>query len=490
MLFNSYEFLFGYLPIVFTIFFFIARRYEYTAAGFLGIASLFFYGWFNPNFVPLLLLSITINYFFGLKISKDKKKSLLIIALIFNLSALSLFKYANFLIDTINGIPGVNENLRINLLDIVLPIGISFFTFTQIAFLVDCFQGKVKENKFIYYLLFVTYFPHLIAGPVLHHAQMMPQFRKSDSYRLNFEKIALGLLIFTIGLAKKILIANPLGEYADSFFDGITSSSSPSFANSWLGTLAYTFQIYFDFSGYTDMAIGISLLFGICLPINFNAPYQSTSIIEFWRRWHISLSTFLRDYLYIPLGGNKHGVKRRHFNLIITMILGGLWHGANWTFVLWGLAHGTLLSINHAWQSSNLNNHLKKSYFKPLTWLVTFILICFTWVLFRVENYSQISPIYKGLLGLNGFNQIKYEWGFASHLKASQIYNLLGISFVIIFLGKPSHQIREALAYWNQKFSWLPLNLKLYSLSICIFLFMLYCINQVGSYNPFLYFQF
>ena len=490
MLFNSYEFLFAYLPIVFMVFFAIGRKNHSLAAGFLGLASLIFYGWFNPHSVPLLLASITINYLLGLRISKDKQKSILVIALIFNLALLSFFKYANFLIGNINEVFGTAEQLALTPLDIALPIGISFFTFTQIAFLVDCYQGKVRERNFIHYLLFVTYFPHLIAGPVLHHAQMMPQFAKDETYHLNYDKIAMGLIVFTMGLAKKILIANPLGEYADSFFNSITALSTPSFANTWLGTLAYTFQIYFDFSGYTDMAIGISLLFGITLPINFNAPYQATSIIEFWRRWHISLSTFLRDYLYIPLGGNKHGTSRRYINLMITMLLGGLWHGANWTFVLWGFAHGALLSINHAWQNLAISEPFKKTYFKPFFWLITFTLICFTWVLFRVENFSQIAPIYQGLLGLNGFIHIKLEWGFAHHLKASQLYNLLGISLLIIYLGKPSHQIKEVLTYWNQKISLIPFKLKLYGLSISLFLFMIYCINQVGSYNPFLYFQF
>ena len=489
MLFNSYEFLFAYLPIVFVVFFALAKRNHSIAAGFLGLASLIFYGWFNPNSVPLLLASISINYLLGINISEHRNKSVLILSLIFNLAVLSFFKYANFFIGNINQLFSSTEHV-ITPLDIALPIGISFFTFTQIAFLVDCYQGKVKEKNFVHYLLFVTYFPHLIAGPVLHHAQMMPQFAKKETYQLNYEKIALGLVIFTMGLAKKILLANPFGEYADSFFNGITALSTPSFANAWLGTLAYTFQIYFDFSGYTDMAIGISLLFGITLPINFNAPYRSTNIIEFWRRWHISLSTFLRDYLYIPLGGNQYGTTRRYINLMITMLLGGLWHGANWTFVLWGFAHGALLSINHAWQNTSISQHFSKRWFKPIFWLITFILICFTWVLFRVEHFSQITPVYQGLLGMNGFTHLKLEWGFAPHLKASQLYNLLGAALMIIYLGKPSHQIQEYLSQLHQKINFLPVKLKLYGLSIGLFLFMMYCINQVGSYNPFLYFQF
>lgn len=488
MLFNSYEFLFAYLPVVFLLFFLVGRKSYQSAAAFLGLASLFFYAWFSIQALPILIGSIVLNYLFGLKISVTNNKLWLTLAIIFNLGLLSFFKYANFFIDNVNYLTGSTG--AITALDIALPIGISFFTFTQIAFLVDCYQGKVKEKNFIHYLLFVTYFPHLIAGPVLHHAQMMPQFAKKETYHLDYEKIALGILIFTIGLAKKILIANPLGEYADSFFNGIDLGSTPSFPNAWLGTLSYTFQIYFDFSGYTDMAIGISLLFGIHLPINFNAPYQASNIIEFWRRWHISLSNFLREYLYIPLGGNKKGLGQRYINLMITMILGGLWHGANWTFILWGLAHGLLLSCNHYWRSLAISQRLNLKVLKPLFWSLTFITICLTWVLFRVDDVHHLKPIYQGLLGLNGFEHIKINWAFAEHLKASRLYELITISFLIIGLGKPSHLLLDQLRQWNQKTNRLPLSLKLNMIAIACFLFMMYCINMVGNYNPFLYFQF
>lgn len=492
MLFNSYEFLFAYLPIVFIIFFTAGKKNKSFAAGLLGAASLIFYAWLSLKALPLLLGSILINYFLGLKLSTQQKKSLLIFSLIFNLGLLCFFKYANFFIDNtqfiyqIIGVP----YLGITSLDITLPIGISFFTFTQIAFLIDCYQGKSQEKNFIHYLLFVTYFPHLIAGPVLHHAQMMPQFSNKETYRLNYENIALGITIFSLGLGKKILLANPLSEYADSFFNNLTANALPSFNNAWLATLAYTFQIYFDFSGYTDMAIGVSLLFGITLPINFNAPYRSINVIEFWRRWHISLSTFLRDYLYIPLGGNHNGKAKRYLNLMTTMLLGGLWHGANWTFVLWGCAHGLLLIINHSWQSSTIHTHFKSCIFKMLFWGLTFIAICLTWVIFRVDHAHQILPVYEGLLGLNGFESVKADWGFSAHLKPSQLYTLLGFSLIIIIFGIPSHQIKETLVTQHKKFSALPIRLKYYGMSLGLFLFVMYCINQVGRYSPFLYFQF
>jgi alginate O-acetyltransferase complex protein AlgI len=489
MLFNSYEFLFGYLPIVFVLFFVIARKNHSQAAGFLGLASLIFYAWFSVQALPLLIGSIIVNYQLGLKISQSQNKQFLILGLIINLAVLSFFKYANFFIENTNFFINLSGGQPINPLDIALPIGISFFTFTQIAFLVDSYQGKVKEKNFIHYLLFVTYFPHLIAGPVLHHAQMMPQFAKRETYQLNYPSIALGVTIFTIGLGKKILLANPLGEYADTFFNAITASSSPSFANSWLGSLAYTFQIYFDFSGYTDMAIGLSLLFGISLPINFNAPYRATNIIEFWRRWHISLSTFLKDYLYIPLGGNQNGKTRRYINLLTTMVLGGLWHGASWTFILWGIAHGLLLSINHLWSDTGLGKYFKSSWTTPFFWSITFIVICLTWVLFRVEHIDQVTPIYRGLIGLNGFENIKLDWAFAA-LKPSTLYNLLLVSFLIIWVGKPSHEIKFFLISLDKRTQLIPPKLKYYLGTIFLFCTVMYCINQVGSYNPFLYFQF
>lgn len=500
MLFNSYEFLFAYLPIVLVGFFFIGGLNSNLASLFLALASLVFYAWTSIKSLPLLLISIVFNYYFGLLISSANRlksetkdiqnkliiftpKFLLVVSLIFNLSLLGFFKYCNFFIANINELLVLNNSATINFLNIALPIGISFFTFTQIAFLVDCYQGKVSERKFTHYLLFVSYFPHLIAGPVLHHAQMMPQFSKRSTYKLNYESIGLGILIFVIGLAKKVLLANPLGEYADPFFKSITIYSTPSFSDSWLATLAYTFQIYFDFSGYTDMAIGLSLLFGVTLPINFNAPYRSLSIVEFWRRWHISLSTFLRDYLYIPLGGNKSGDFRRYLNLIITMLLGGFWHGANWTFVLWGLIHGLLLSMNHVWNSLKISCFFKSKIFIPIWWLVVFICICFTWVIFRVDHFYQVIPIFKGLLNLSEAGQIQF-------VKLDRIHKLLMISFGIIFFGVPSHRYSTLLNKVDNLLSFISPVIKYFLSFILLFILMIYCVNQIGSYNPFLYFQF
>ncbi len=364
-------------------------------------------------------------------------------------------------------------------INIILPIGISFYTFTQIAFLVDCWQGKVREAHLAHYVLFVTYFPHLIAGPVLHHSEMMPQFRRADTYRPNYNMIALGLSIFIIGLAKKLLIADPLSGPAGDFFEGLVVDPKPTFWSAWIGILCYTFQIYFDFSGYSDMAIGISLCFGIRLPINFNSPYKATSIIEFWRCWHMSLSRFLRDYLYFPLGGNRNGLTKRYANLLVTMVLGGLWHGAQWTFVLWGFAHGVLLAWNHVWRY--LMGEVLACWFRPACWFLTFVSICFTWVLFRADSVTTAVAIYGGLLGQNGTG----AWEIAPRLLA-----LLITSFVIVLVGRNSQQMFEYSSLSGDQSNELPSVQWPKSLVFLMGTTLFLCLLRIGVPSPFLYFQF
>ncbi|RYF48614.1 MAG: MBOAT family protein, partial [Comamonadaceae bacterium] len=400
MLFNSYAFIFFYFPIVLAGFFLIGRRNARAAAGFLALASLFFYGWWSIKALPLLLASICFNYWMGLQLtpqpgrSDRARKRWLIVALTINLGVLAVFKYADFFLVNVNA--GLSEAgiAPLPLLHVALPIGISFYTFTQIAFLVDCWQGKVQERRFVPYVLFVTYFPHLIAGPVLHHKQMMPQFANPAIYRVDADKLALGLAIFTFGLAKKLLIADRMGQYADMVFNGVHGGTVPTLWSSWFGVLAYTLQIYFDFSGYSDMAVGLSLCLGVQLPLNFRSPYKSTSIIEFWRRWHISLSTFLRDYLYVPLGGNRKGEARRYLNLFITMVLGGLWHGAAWTFLLWGTLHGVYLMINHVWNAKVRRDRPAGAIARVLGWLLTFVCVMVAWVVFRAEGLETAAHLY------------------------------------------------------------------------------------------------
>ncbi|MDP3840780.1 MAG: MBOAT family O-acyltransferase, partial [Methylococcales bacterium] len=349
MIFNSYVFIFAFLPVVILGFYGLGRFSHHLASLWLAAASLFFYGWWDARFVGLLLASIAFNYGAGYMIGHSladkarRAKLLLICAIVINLILLGYFKYANFFVENLNALTGS----AITMAKVFLPLGISFFTFTQIAFLVDTYQGKVREYNFVHYTLFVTYFPHLIAGPVLHHKEMMPQFGKRETCRVNWDNIAIGLTIFILGLAKKVLLADSFGNYATPIFNAVSAGGHPMLFEAWFGALAYSLQLYFDFSGYSDMAIGLSLMFNVRLPINFNSPYKSLSIIEFWRCWHMTLSRFLRDYLYIPMGGSRDGKIKRYVNLLITMLLGCLWHGAGWTYVIWGGLHGVYLVINH-----------------------------------------------------------------------------------------------------------------------------------------------
>ena len=424
MLFNSYSFIFLYLPIVLLGFFQLARLSRSYAAAWLALASLFFYGYWNPAYVGLLLLSIACNYAFGTWIAKtgarktagvfplqlrgdapsgSVKKHLLIVAIAANLVLLAYYKYANFFVGNLDALLGTDWNL----VNVILPLGISFFTFTQIAFLVDTYQGKVKEYNFVHYMLFVTYFPHLIAGPILHHKEMMPQFAKPATYRFNYENLSVGLTIFFIGLFKKVILADNLAFYVPTVFDAPAAGVHLTFIEAWGGALCYTLQLYFDFSGYSDMAIGLSRMFGIILPLNFHSPYKSVNIIEFWRHWHMTLSRFLRDYLYIPLGGNRKSRMRRYVNLMTTMLLGGLWHGAGWTFVIWGGLHGAFLVLNHGWHSLRraLGQDTKAALSRPahaLAVLLTFLAVTLAWVFFRAADLHTATTITQTMLGFNG----------------------------------------------------------------------------------------
>lgn len=397
MLFNSYVFLLAFLPVTAIGFFLIGRRSQLFAAAWLAAASLFFYGWWDVRYLPLLLGSITFNYVCAMQLRPGRHvraRLILTAAIGANLALLIYYKYAGFFAASFSELAGGPPIL----LHIVLPIGISFFTFTQIAFLVDTFQGKVQESRFIYYLLFVTYFPHLIAGPVLHHKEMMPQFADRRIYRWSSRSVAVGTTIFFIGLAKKVLIADNIAPYAAPLFD---HPGAPSLLLAWSGVLAYTFQLYFDFSGYSDMAIGLSRIFGVRLPLNFDSPYKSENIAQFWRKWHMTLSRFLRDYLYIPLGGNRHGSGRRYVNLMTTMVLGGLWHGAGWNFVMWGFLHGVYLAIHQLWVAvaQTLRFPVQATAWKWIATLITFVAVCAAWVFFRAPDMPTALTILHGMHG-------------------------------------------------------------------------------------------
>ena len=407
MLFTQFEFLFLFLPLAFAGYFVIAKLIEAPTArmGWLTAASLVFYSYWDVRFVPIILASIIVNYVMGLLIAgqTDTKArgSLFALAITANLLALGFYKYTNFGIQILNAVTHAHHPS----LAIVLPLGISFFTFTQIAYLADVYGGYPHERNFVKYGLFVTYFPHLIAGPILHHREMMPQFGSEASRKISVENVAVGLTILTIGLFKKSFIADSFGLVANPVFQAANSNHLHTL-DAWGGALAYSLQIYFDFSGYSDMAIGISTLFGIKLPFNFDSPYKSQSIVEFWRRWHITLSRFLRDYLYIPLGGNRRGDHRRNINLALTMILGGLWHGAGFTFLIWGALHGLFLGINHRWttltQKHPALTKMTASFWYPAAALcLTQISVVLAWVFFRADDPNAAIRVLKGMIGLS-----------------------------------------------------------------------------------------
>jgi alginate O-acetyltransferase complex protein AlgI len=390
MLFNSYQFIFLFLPIALIGYFGCGRFGNVMPVIWLALVSLAFYSVSNWQFVALLLASVAFNYVIGLLLVSQRLRAIprlavLTVGVAGDLLVLGTFKYAGFFAANLNAI--FSTGLTLNIL---LPVGISFYTFTQIAFLVDAYKGKVAHYALPHYVLFVTYFPHLIAGPILHHKDMIPQFERAEAKRANPHLILCGLMIFAIGLFKKTGLADGIQPLVALAFGPAT----PSFDQAWIGALAYTFQLYFDFAGYSDMAIGISLMFGIFLPLNFNSPYKATSITDFWRRWHMTLSQFLRDYLYIPLGGNRHGAVLRYVNLMVTMVLGGLWHGAAWTFVAWGALHGAYLCINHAW------NHFAPPVAPRLArsanlaaFLLTFLSVVVAWVFFRADSMASALSI-------------------------------------------------------------------------------------------------
>ncbi len=412
MLFYSYQFLFLFFP--------LAIMASWLALSFVGdkaqklvmlAGSLAFYGYWDVRFLALLIGSILVNFSLGNLLWTWRRREwqqsagwLLAAGVTANLMAIGVFKYANFFIGNVNALTGTDYVLR----RIVLPLGISFFTFEQISFLVDVKRGHSQPSGLLDYALFVSFFPRVVAGPILRFQEIVPQLRRQDRAPAIADQLMVGLTIFFIGLAKKTILADGIAPYATSMFHTAEHGASLDFFAAWAGALAYTCQLYFDFSGYSDMAIGAARCFGIRFPMNFFSPYKSTSIIEFWRRWHITLSRFLRDYLYIGLGGNRRGTTRRYLNLMLTMLLGGLWHGANWTFVLWGGLHGCYLMINHAWVAAAdrvaLLARFRRSHAGAATgWVLTFLAVVVGWVFFRSPDLRTALHILDGMIGGNGF---------------------------------------------------------------------------------------
>ncbi|GAA0775559.1 MBOAT family protein [Roseibium denhamense] len=433
MVFSSLEFIYLFLPPV-LIGYLVLRHWgwENGIIWWLTIASLVFYAWWTPVYLPLLLGSVVINYGFHRVLRQVRDKFILITGIVFNLALIAVFKYADFFIGNANLIAGAD----IPMLNLVLPLAISFFTFQQISFLIDTYKGDIIQCDFGRYMLFVVFFPQLIAGPIVMQKETIPQFKLPVFRNKLVLNLAVGSTLFAIGLFKKIVLADGIAPYANQVFSLAETTNGVPLEAAWIGALAYTFQLYFDFSGYCDMALGLARLFGIRLPVNFNSPYKATSISDFWRRWHITLSHFLRDYLYIPLGGNRSGPIRRYANLMITMLLGGLWHGASWTFVFWGGLHGAYLAINHGWDALSKNGYVPNILPRPVGNLlsrgITLLAVVVAWVFFRAESFNGASNIIHGMTGFSTVYEPKlWESALSGTL---QVWAMMVALAAIVFL--------------------------------------------------------
>lgn len=398
MLFSSLEFIYLFLPISLTVFYFSGKYYgRNTAVLWLCASSLFFYGYWNPPYILLLVSSIVFNYLVGRAITKSKlvrnRKLYLIIGVVVNIGLIFYYKYLGFFVWNINAL--FNSDLIVD--HIFLPLAISFFTFQQISYLVDAYHGEVTKHKFSEYFLFVIFFPQLIAGPIVQQKDALHQYTCDKFSHFNLDYFLNGIALFALGLFKKVILADHLALVATPVFTKASEGEALYFVESWLGAIAYTFQLYFDFSGYSEMALGLGLMFGVLFPINFNAPFRARNIGEFWHRWHITLSNFLKYYLYIPLGGSRYGELFRLRNIAIVMLVSGLWHGAGWTFIIWGAIHATALVIYHAYSALKL-----PALPLVLGWFITMLITVVAFVFFRAESVQAAMLILKSMVGING----------------------------------------------------------------------------------------
>jgi len=445
MLFHETIFIFLFLPIVVPIYL-LLKKYDFIQSSIilLSLASIFFYSYWEIKYVPLLIISIIYNFVIGNHLIQNKQKSNLIlyIGILTNLLLLVFYKYSPMIISNYNFISEKNISFEYP----ELPLGISFFTFLQIAYIVDCSKGKVCDTSFSSYFLFVSFFPHLIAGPLVHHKDLIPQF--TNKLNKVVENLSVGTLIFGIGLFKKLILSEQVADWSDEMFGSVENGIMPSMIFAWIGAVSFALLIYFDFSAYSDMAIGLSKMIGIKLPENFNSPYKSTNIIDFWKRWHITLSSFLKKYLYFPLGGNRKGIYRKYQNILIVMILAGLWHGADWTFVLWGGMHGFLILINHYWREIKL---FEMNKFFSL-W-ITFLTVTLAWVPFRASSIEGTLNIYKGMFGGFGLVIPQHYQNFFSE-KFNNLLIDFGVQFSAVhgFGGKTQILTLLFLLFFVMKF--------------------------------------
>ncbi len=485
MLFNSYIFVFLFLPLSLAGYFGLNKFRLYSLAKvFLIGMSFWFYGYFNPSYIVIMAGSICVNYILSYGMltlnSKNLRKILFALGLIFNIGILFYFKYYDFFISNVN----IIFKTDFNLMHLVLPLGISFFTFQQLSYVIDSYKKTVPKYNFFDYALFVTYFPQLIAGPIVLHSEVVPQFADLSGKKLNADNFAAGVMAFSFGMAKKVLIADTLGKIVGWGFADVWGLDS---TNAIIVMLCYTLQIYFDFSGYCDMATGIAKMFNINLPMNFNSPYKAVTILDFWDRWHMTLTRFFTYYIYIPLGGNRKGKYRTYLNVFIVFLVSGIWHGANWTFIVWGLVHGIF----------NIFTRIFKKYFdmlpKIVNWFITFAFVNFAWVIFRADSLTQVKeffgrivkggwgPVYQGLIDSVALP----EFDFINFYLENRIpdIKLILIMGVIIFAMSASvfmKNTNERLKTFNPNF-----------VNAVVVAFMLfYGIISLGGVSEFLYFNF
>ncbi|MCH2152464.1 MAG: hypothetical protein MK089_03910 [Phycisphaerales bacterium] len=499
MVFSSYIFILIFLPIAWLGFELTRRSLSArTAFGWLVLASLVYFGYWNPIYLPLLGFSILFNFYVGQGVGSERirnRKALLVFGLVVNIGLFCYFKYANFFSDQIDALTG----FQFVTWKVILPIGISFFTFQQIAFLVDSYRGEAREYGLIEYALFVTFFPQLIAGPIVHHKEMVPQFLKPPKDRDPLEDLAIGITIFTAGLGKKVILADLFAQWANPVFAAADAGIPTTGAESWIGMVCFILQLYFDFSGYSDMAMGIARMFGVRLPLNFFSPHKSRDVIELWRRWHITLGRFLRDYVYIPLGGSRCSTPRMLFNLWFTMFIAGLWHGPAWTFVVFGLSQGLFLSINHVWASMKKKHPLLAGGEGRTRIAISVILTFISWIysitVFRAGNFTGVWTLYKGSVGANGDVR-------GTSMDLLEPLPWMGLAFLIIFFApnvmqimsrtKPAYEYAYSTDNWLLKerslihFTWKP-NLFWAVITAAVFFASLLLIGRGGE---FIYFQF
>ena len=444
MLFNSFVFIFAFLPITFLVYFGLNKMRQFTLAkAALVVASLYFYAFFNWSYLPIILSSIVVNYLVAWRMKVDEKRWLrklwMVVGVAFNIGMIGYFKYFDFFIENVN----IIFKSDFTLLNILLPLGISFFTFQQVAFVVDSYRRKTELPKFLDYCNFVTFFPQLIAGPIVLPEEMLPQFEDRANRRINYENLFNGLFIFALGMCKKVLIADSIAVFANTGFDLMNTYTM---AEAWLTSLSYSFQLYFDFSGYCDMAIGLGLMFNIKLPLNFNAPYRACDFQDFWRRWHMTLNRFLTQYLYIPLGGSRRGEVRTLVNIFIVFLVSGIWHGAGWTFIVWGILHGLTMMVNRLWKKHGVT--LPNWVAIPLT----FFFVNIYWVFFRAESLRDAMLIVQSMF--NNFN-LSLTQDFTSNLPSilpnTVNMMILFASFVLGVVGKTAYQQMESEGHCRWK---------------------------------------